>query len=66
MRRFSSRGTVSPRSLRDPPSVLDYRVISVCDEQRSNSERVPLAVINDTTVAQLDAFQLFTARPGAT
>ena len=42
-----------------------YLVISVCPDQPSH-EMLPLIVVDDTTVAQVDAFQPFVAEPGMT
>ena len=51
--------------VRDPSSPV-YMVISVCADHPSSYEMTPLVVVNETTVAQIEAFQPFTARPGAT
>ena len=49
-----------------PASGPVYMVISVCDSHPAIYEMIPLVVVNETTVAQVDAFRPFIARPGAT
>ena len=49
-----------------PASGPVYMVISVCDDHPTSYEMAPLLVVNETTVAQVDGFHTFVARPGAT
>ena len=64
MNSLEPRETFKPMRTRPPGPV--YMVISVCDDHPSSYEMVPLIVVNETTVAQVDAFQPFIAQPGAT
>ena len=63
MDNLKPRDLFKPMRIRPPGPV--YLVISICPDQSSH-EMWPLIVVDDTTVAQVDAFQPFVAQPGAT
>ena len=65
MKNLEPRETFTPIRVRAPSDPV-YMVISVCEDHPSSYEMTPLVVVNETTVAQIDAFRPFTARPGAT
>ena len=65
MQSLQPRETFTPIRTRNPSSPI-YMVISVCDGHPSSYEMVPLIVVDETTVAQVDAIQPFIARPGVT
>ena len=65
MQSLQPRETFTPIRTRNPSGPV-YMVISVCDNHPSSYEMTPLIVVDETTVAQVDAFQPFIARPGAT
>ena len=65
MQSLQPRETFTPIRTRNPSSPV-YMVISVCDGHPSSYEMVPLIVVDETTVAQVDAIQPFIARPGVT
>ena len=65
MQTLEPRETFTPIRTRDSARPV-YMLISVCADDPTSYEIAPLVVVNETTVAHLDAFRPFVARPGAT
>ncbi len=65
MQTLEPRETFTPIRTRDSARPV-YMLISVCADYPTSYEIAPLVVVNETTVAHLDGFRPFVARPGAT
>ena len=58
------RDRFQPMRVRGPGPI--YMVIAICPDHPSSYEMRPLIVVDETTVAHVDAFQPFIAEPGTT
>ena len=58
------RDFFQPMRIRGPGPI--YMVIAICPDHPSSYEMRPLIVVDETTVAHVDAFQPFIAEPGTT